>query len=144
METVSMDRTDALSKVLSKNDTGETGSHQAGILIPKQEDILCFFPPLTTVEKNPRHKLKFSDGYDNCWEFSFIYYNNKHFGGTRNEYRLTCMTPFMKANNLKEGDTITLHRKENQYAISFMKKTTDKIDDTGRLVLGTSWKVVKI
>ncbi len=76
-----MDRTDALSKVLSKNDTGETGSHQAGILIPKQEDILCFFPPLTVEEKNPRHKLKFSDGYDKCWKLIFIYYNNNFLTG---------------------------------------------------------------
>ena len=29
-----------ISKVLSSNDTGETGSHQAGILIPKGGEIL--------------------------------------------------------------------------------------------------------
>ena len=36
----------SISKILSANDTGETGGHQAGILVPKQEEILSFFPPL--------------------------------------------------------------------------------------------------
>ena len=36
--------TNAIEKTLSKNDTGETGGHQAGILVPKEPDILGFFP----------------------------------------------------------------------------------------------------
>jgi len=42
----------AIKKVLSANDSGETGGHQAGILIPKNQDILSFFPVLGNSEKN--------------------------------------------------------------------------------------------
>ena len=36
----------SITKVLSANDTGETGGHQAGILVPKEERLLSFFPAL--------------------------------------------------------------------------------------------------
>ena len=85
-----------ISKVLSANDTGETGGHQAGLLIPKQERILSFFPSLDASTLNPRAHLQFEDDVGALWEFAFIYYNNGLFGGTRNEYRLTRMTRFMR------------------------------------------------
>ena len=44
-------KTSIISKVLSANDTGETGGHQAGILIPKSEIILSFFPKLSSAKK---------------------------------------------------------------------------------------------
>ena len=47
----------AITKELSANDTGHTGGHQAGILIPKNSRILSFFPKLGTESKNPRHYL---------------------------------------------------------------------------------------
>ena len=75
-------KTSIISKVLSANDTGETGGHQAGILIPKSEIILSFFPKLSSAKKNPRVSIKFYDNYDKEWQFNFIYYNNKFFGGT--------------------------------------------------------------
>ena len=34
----------SISKILSANDIGATGGHQAGILIPKDPRILGFFP----------------------------------------------------------------------------------------------------
>ena len=33
----------AISKILSSNDIGLTGTHQAGIHVPKEENILSFF-----------------------------------------------------------------------------------------------------
>ena len=36
-------RTNAVEKILSRNDTGETGGHQAGIHVPKKKEILSFF-----------------------------------------------------------------------------------------------------
>ncbi|TPN68808.1 hypothetical protein FJ980_32960, partial [Mesorhizobium sp. B1-1-5] len=36
----------SIAKALSANDTGDTGGHQAGILVPKEEGILAFFPEL--------------------------------------------------------------------------------------------------
>ena len=85
-----------ISKKLSANDVGMNGNHQAGILIPKNREILSFFPYLGENEKNPRVNLKFTDPYGKDWIFSFIYYNNKFFGGTRNEFRLTRMTTFLR------------------------------------------------
>ncbi|GAB1458090.1 hypothetical protein MASR2M48_33980 [Spirochaetota bacterium] len=38
-------------KKLSKNDLGLTGSHQAGILVPRVDEILNFFPFLTEIKK---------------------------------------------------------------------------------------------
>jgi hypothetical protein len=135
------ERPSAITKELSRNDTGQTGAHQAGILIPRRHDVVSFFPPLTPNELNPRHQLVFHDDSGHRWAFSFIYYNNKFFGGTRNEYRLTCMTPFLRAHNLQAGDTITLARdNQNRFTIAY-RRVVAAADD-GVLRLGSSWKVV--
>ncbi len=85
-----------ISKKLSANDVGTTGAHQAGILVPKEKAILSFFPSLDPSVKNPRMTLVVRELKDGTrWEFNFIYYNNRLFGGTRNEYRLTCMTQYL-------------------------------------------------
>lgn len=137
-------RTNAIEKILSRNDTGETGGHQAGILIPKNHAILTFFPELNETEKNPRFLLTFYDHLDKQWSFSFIYYNNRLFGGTRNEYRLTGMTRYMNAHKLEAGDTLTLSRNDaGFYSVKFTKKGF-QIESNGPLKLGNSWKVVKI
>src|SRR5690606_27605583 len=101
-------QTRIISKVLSSNDVGLTGAHQAGILVPKKDEILAFFPSLNKMQRNPRVVLSFKDGSGNVWEFAFIYYNNRLFGGTRNEYRLTRMTKYIISNDLKPGDEIVL------------------------------------
>ena len=85
-----------IRKTLSANDAGETGGHQAGILIPRDRRILTFFPQLNTSELNPRTHITFEDAAGTPWEFAFIYYNNRRFGGTRNEYRLTRMTRYIR------------------------------------------------
>jgi len=140
-----MVRTGAIQKRLSRNDTGETGGHQAGILIPKREEILSFFPKLNKGEKNPRSIITFSDSFGEHWVFSFIYYNNSFFGGTRNEYRLTGMTRFMNAHNLKTGDELTFKRDENGfYTIRYSRMNDIPTLSRGVLKLGNSWKVIKI
>ena len=137
------ERSAAITKELSRNDTGETGGHQAGMLIPRDPEILLFFPKLDPKEYNPRHQLVFRDPLGSKWTFSFIYYNHRFFGGTRNEYRLTCMTPFIRAHNLRAGDKITLSRdEENRFHISYGRKNESTSD--GRLKLGTSWRIVKL
>lgn len=137
-------RTNAIEKMLSRNDTGETGGHQAGILIPKKPEILSFFPRLNNEEKNPRFLITFHDHMGEQWSFSFIYYNNKFFGGTRNEYRLTGMTKYMNAYNLKSGDTLTLSRDVNGFYSVKFKKDGVKKTGSGPLKLSNSWEVVKI
>lgn len=137
-------RPTAITKELSRNDTGETGGHQAGILVPRDPAILPFFPELDSSEYNPRIHLTFCDSTGDKWDFAFIYYNNRFYGGTRNEYRLTRMTPFIKAHNLKAGDILTLSRDENNlYYITYTKQRASDIKGPV-LKLGNSWKVVKI
>lgn len=134
----------SISKTLSANDTGETGGHQAGILVPKNPAVLGFFPPLEREVKNPRHRIFFRDDTGQQWEFAFIYYNGKLFGGTRNEYRLTKMTPFIRQAGLRAGDELILeHREEEGYSLRYARAQGARIRD-GVLKLGGAWKVIRV
>lgn len=135
-------KTNAIEKVLSANDTGETGSHQAGTHIPKYPSMLAFFPELNRSYKNPRIPINCIDQDGNNWNFSFIYYNNRFFGGTRNEYRLIGMTKYIRRYNLKAGDRLALHRdNRNRYRIQFTRSREEPSDV---LELGSSWKIINI
>jgi hypothetical protein len=136
------DKIRSIVKILSPNDVGLTRAHQAGILVPKQDDILSFFPKLDKTQKNPRYILTFYDDLEARWEFSFIYYNNKLFGGTRNEYRLTRMTKFIKSNNLKVGDELLLiNEDDGSKRVSYRRNSAQ----TGsKLKLSDEWIVIRI
>lgn len=140
------ERPQAITKELSANDTGATGGHQAGIHIPKHTSVLSFFPELDSNTKNPRVILEFIDEYEQRWEFAFIYYNNLFFGGTRNEYRLTRMTPFIRKHGLQPGDRVTLCRNPTSelLLIKCQKANVSKRNKSGVLKLGSSWKEIKI
>ena len=131
--------TNAIEKTLSKNDTGETGGHQAGILVPKDPDILGFFPQLEGKIKNPRVPLDLLDDTGREWTFMFIYYNNKFFNGTRNEYRVTGMTAFLREFNLKAGDKVILRRESTRILRITFKRAGDY---QGVLKLSATWKVI--
>lgn len=130
-------------KVLTANDTGETGGHQAGLLIPKQPRLLSFFPKLDSSIYNPRVHLPFIDESGSCWEFAFIYYNNVFHGGTRNEYRLTRMTRYIRNARLVVGDEVILSRLNGRYRIAH-KHTRQAVVNDGVLRLGNGWRVVPI
>ena len=104
--------TTSVSKVLTPNDIGTTGSHQAGIAVPRQDAMLSFFPSLDATEYNPRQALLFRETGDiDEWPLNFIYYNGKlHGRSTRNEYRLTGLTPYFKKHEVSVGDTLHLGR----------------------------------
>ena len=77
----------------------------------------------------------------------FIYYNNKFHdeGGTRNEYRLTGTTGFIKNYALKEGDIITLSKyKNDQYSIGLTENKSSPETPEDILILGNSWRTVRI
>jgi hypothetical protein len=134
----------AISKLLSANDSGETGAHQAGILVPKDSRVLSFFPPLDKSQLNPRHHLIFYDEEDERWEFAFIYYNDVFFGGTRNEYRLTRMTPFIKQNGLRAGDELILERLDGgRRLVRYRRARQATRERDGVLRLGSEWKVIE-
>jgi hypothetical protein len=112
-----------VEKVLSANDTGETDAHQAGLLIPKTIAALEFFPKLDLSVKNPRCAIDLRDAAGEEWTFNYIYYNNALFGGTRNEFRLTCMTEFIRRYDLKVGDTVIFKRPTDRfYGIDYRRK----------------------
>jgi len=136
----------SISKALSRNDTGQTGAHQVGILVPKDLQILSFFPTLAARIKNPRAVIRFQDDKGKAWDFVFIYYNNKFYNGTRNEYRLTRMTEFMRVHSLKAGDELILMRDDDDitFRITFTRKNAVQKTTDGILRLGSEWRIIQI
>ena len=120
--------------------------------MPKDIEILSFFPELDERTKNPRKRLAFVDDVGETWFFSLIYYNNKFFGGTRNEYRLTSMTRYLREVSAKPGDTLLFSRNDfESYSISLKRASeapTVTIDEKGlshvKLIASASWKVISI
>ena len=112
------------AKILTKNDVGETGGHQAGITVPKADlELISFFPFLNPEEFNPDSWLYCTDADSEVWKMRYIYYNGKSFEppkNTRNEYRITHMTKFFSKWGAKTGDHIVLTKgsKENAFQIS--------------------------
>ncbi len=113
-----------ISKVLSGNDLGITGGHQAGVLIPKsKEEILAFFPTLDAELKNPSKILEFirrDNGH--VVSLRFVYYNSRFFGGTRNEYRLTGLTRYLREIGVSVGDELIMSDESGKYFIDVRRK----------------------
>lgn len=119
-------------KILTANDVGATGSHQAGMHIPKSKNaFLNFLPYLQAEKRNPDNWFKCLDKEGNVWKFRFIYYNNKHhdLNGTRDEFRLTNMTRFFKHFNAMENDLfqISKEEKEEYYKIDILQEDLTNI-----------------
>lgn len=98
----------SFAKLLSANDVGLTGGHQAGILVPKgAPELLAFFPPLDPALPNPDAWISAQDGEGNRWSLRYIYYNNRlHGTGTRNEYRITHLTKCLRGMDARPGDQL--------------------------------------
>lgn len=138
-------------KTLSGNDLGLTGSHQAGITVPKTGRVLEFFPSLDPTFFNPRLEL---DGYDEVLDSSvtlfFIYYNGKiHGTSTRNEYRLTGLTRFFKMHNAAVGDELRLTQLAHGrigLAIDSKKDNipaTERLESPARIKLSGQWSTYR-
>lgn len=115
-------------KTLSRNDIGETGGHQAGIVVPKSQGLLQFFPQLNGEEFNPEAWITCIDS-DGCeWKMRYIYYNGRTFSpvkSTRNEYRITHMTKLFSKYEAKAGDTVVFEASDEPgiYNISLEKES---------------------
>lgn len=102
-------------KTLSANDVGTTGGHMGGILIPKGEkELLTFLPPLDAKVLNPSAWIDCVTDQGENLRLRFVYYNNRMHApnGTRNEYRITYMTGYLRQAGAKEGDTFEITRTE--------------------------------
>lgn len=134
-------------KILTKNDTGETGAHQSGIVVPKQNlELIEFFPKLDVQLFNPDRWITCEDPRGELWDMRYVYYNGKTFlprRSTRNEYRITHMTKFFSAWNAKSGDSVVFvsTKIEGNYGIKIIKKS--EADSGGRKpVVLRGWKAV--
>ena len=134
-------------KILTPNDTGETGGHQAGIAVPKQNlELIAFFPQLATETFNPDIWITCDDPDGQLWEMRFVYYNGKTFSprkSTRNEYRVTHMTKFFSKWNARSGDSVifTATKLEGNYRIS-IKKAPAEDSSTPKPIALRGWKAV--
>ena len=104
-------------KLLSKTDCNQSSTHQSGILIPKTVDgLLEFLPSLDGGIKNPRELVRCVDESGDEWVFFLIYYNNRLHddGGTRNEYRLTRTSGFLRARSASAGDYFQISKTSSE------------------------------
>ena len=135
------------TKLLTANDSGESGGHQAGIHIPKGEkDLIAFLPRLDSRVKNPDAWINCTDETGREWAFRYIYYNNKFHdpGGTRDEYRITHMTKYFRAVGAREDDEFRISGEAGrpEYQISVVRTDAqNQTPGTGRIKL-TGWRRV--
>lgn len=139
-----------VEKTLSANDVADTGSHQSGVLIPKRSEILDIMPSLNKNEKNPRSSVIAFDEDGRSWHLNFIYYNNRAFGGTRDEYRLTCIKSYLRARCAHMGDVLQIERIEDgvyrirlQPLSTFTDMEPAAAGNIVRLELTNAWRLVQ-
>lgn len=114
----------AWCRFITANDAGATGSHQAGVYIPKCSAKLLFDEPCVKGEN--REKL-----VKIIWQNDFVTDScMKYYGqGTRNEYRITRFGrgfPLLREDNV--GDLLIIVKlNEDNYA-GFVLETDDDID----------------
>lgn len=138
-------------KTLSANDVGKTGGHMGGILVPKGDgELLAFLPPLDVSTLNPSAWIDCETPDRTILRLRFVYYNNRlHVeGGTRNEYRITYLTKFLRDEGAREGDLFEIAREDGAavYRIRVVRKAEDiqPPEDDGplRVKLTTGWRRV--
>ena len=91
-EQIDQDTMPWIVKRLSGNDTGLTGGHQSGVYYPRSFFEQAFPEILTTQSLNPTLSIKecyFPALNHTSHDLHVKYYNNKFYGGTRNELRIT-------------------------------------------------------
>lgn len=137
-------------KILTANDIGATGGHQAGIVVPKNKALLKFFPQLDTQAFNPDAWITCIDEDDVAWKMRYVYYNGRAFTppkSTRNEYRMTHMTKFLSRWAARIGDAVVFSstEKENTYTIKIRRIGTEDLapqNAPNAIVVLKGWRAV--
>ena len=133
------------AKFLTRNDLGLTGGHQGGICVPRADKaLLDFFPRLDEGEINPETWIECKDEQGAVWKLRYIYYNGKlHDTSTRNEYRITYMTKFLRESGAMVGDAVvfTSMGEPATFKIS-IKKNTDPKNVQEEMELGETKVIV--
>lgn len=138
-------------KTLSANDVGTTGTHQAGILVPRTEgELLSIMPFLDPAIKNPDGWIECEDETGTIRKLRFVYYNNSlhDHGGTRNEYRITYMTKYLREVGAREGEELEISKDEGSslYRIRLVRNQTsvdikEEVDGV-RIKIKSAWRRV--
>lgn len=115
----------AWCRFITGNDTGATGSHQAGFYIPKCASSLLFDTP-GVKGQNKEKEVKIT------WQDDFTTVSRmKYYGqGTRNEYRITRLGknfPFMQDDNI--GDLIIIAKQDKENYKAYILNADSDIDD---------------
>ena len=115
----------AWCRFITGNDTGTTGSHQAGFYIPKCASELLFDEPGHKGENKEKIvKIKWQDDFTT--ESCMKYYGQ----GTRNEYRITRFGrdfPYLQDDNV--GDLLILAKYSEEDYEGYVLSTDDDIDE---------------
>jgi type II restriction enzyme len=115
----------AWCRFITGNDTGTTGSHQAGFYIPKCASALLFDTPGRKGEfKEKTVKVKWQDDFTT--ESCMKYYGQK----TRNEYRITRFGhgfPFLQDDNV--GDLLILAKFTEEDYAGYVLSSDEDIDE---------------
>ena len=115
----------AWCRFITGNDTGTTGSHQAGFYVPKCASELLFNEPGRKGEnKEKTVQIKWQDDFTT--ESCMKYYGQ----GTRNEYRITRFGrnfPFLQDDNI--GDLLIIAKFTEKDYVGYVLSSDEDIDD---------------
>ena len=115
----------AFCRFITANDTGKTGSHQAGFYIPKCAATILFSTPGQKGENKDKYtSIKWQDDFTT--ESRFIYYGR----GTRNEYRITRFGkhfPFFEEDNV--GNLLIITQQDEHDYQGFVLQSDQDIED---------------
>ena len=136
-------------KTLSANDVGTTGGHMGGILIPKGDgEMLDFLPRLDATVINPSAWMSCETDDGSALRLRFVYYNNRlhTHGGTRNEYRITFLTKFLRKAGAKKNDVFEISKDDTSEIYRVRVRSGHPLqqpiadeDAPPRIRLRTSW-----
>lgn len=114
----------AWCRFITGNDTGSTGSHQAGFYIPKCASALLFDEPGKKGENKEKSvQIKWQD--DIITDSRMKYYGQ----GTRNEYRITRFGkdfPFLHDDNV--GDLLIIAKCDEENYVGYVLSSDEDID----------------
>lgn len=115
----------AWCRFITGNDTGATGSHQAGFYVPKCASKLLFDTPGVKGENKEKNvKILWQDSFftESCMK----YYGQ----GTRNEYRITRFGrgfPFLQDENI--GDLLIIAKFSEEDYVGYVLSSEDDINE---------------
>lgn len=136
-----------VAKTLTPNDLGLTGGHQAGLHVPKDSPLAKFIGDDIRHAVNPRKAIALIDVHSgqSC-SATLIYYNNVLRGGTRDEFRITGTTAFLRRLAAQVGDELIFDIEgREELKVSLVRRPAGAqgiSDDDGPIKLSGKWRFI--